>query len=471
MSAEHDLLEQVLASVIEYRESLDRRRAGGSGASAADLRAALAVPLTDAGVADAQVIAELVNAAEPGLGATAGARWFGFVDGGALPVALAADWLTSGWDQNAGQAIASPAAAIVEEVVAAWVLELLGLPAQASVGFVTGGQMANFTCLAAARGELLRRAGWDVAERGLWGAPPLRVIVGEQAHATIYSALRMLGMGSGGVETIAADEQGRLHADELAGALAGSEVPALICLSAGNVNTGAFDPFDAVADAVAAHGSTWIHVDGAFGLWAAATPGYRRLLAGAERADSWAVDGHKWLNVPYDSGIAIIRHPDAHRAAMTITGPYLVRAQEGRGDGTRYVPEASRRARGFVLYATLRALGRDGVAAMIERCCEHARHFATALAAAAGVEILNDVVLNQVLVGFPAATPEEADARVGAVIEAVQREGTCWVGGTSWRGRAAMRISVVGWATTRADVERSAAAMLAAATATEKFTV
>jgi glutamate/tyrosine decarboxylase-like PLP-dependent enzyme len=427
------------------------------------MRAALAAPLTDAGVAADRVISELVAAAEPGLGANAGPRWFGFVDGGTLPVALAADWLTSGWDQNAGLAIASPAAAMAEEVVTGWILELLGLPATASAGFVTGGQMANFTCLAAARDQLLRRARHDVAKRGLRGAPPLRVIAGEQAHATIHAALRMLGIGADAVERIAADDQGRADAGGIAVALARSRGPAIVCLSAGNVNTGAFDPFDEAADAAREHGAAWIHVDGAFGLWAAAAPSRRHLLAGADRADSWTVDAHKWLNVPYDSGIAIVRDPDAHRAATAVAGPYLIASRDGRGDGTLYVPEASRRARGFVLYATLRALGRDGVAAIVECCCEHARRFAELLAVDPGVEILGDVVLNQVLVGFPAATPEAADARVAAVVAAVQSQGTCWVGGTSWRGRAAMRISVVGAATTAADVDRSAAAILAAA--------
>ena len=347
--------------------------------------------------------------------------------------------------------------------MAGWMLEILGLPREASVGFVTGGQMANFTGLAAARGALLRRSGWDVYERGLWGAPPVRVLAGAHAHATIFAALRLLGMGTADVVLIDTDAQGRMRADALARALADSAEPTLVCLAAGNVNTGAFDPFDAVADATDAHGRCWVHVDGAFGLWAGASPRLRHLLDGAQRADSWALDGHKWLNVPYDSGIAVVRDAEAHRAAMSLAAPYLVRSADGRGDGTGYVPEASRRARGFVLYATLRALGRDGVAAMIERCCEHARAFAQMLAAVEGVEILNEVVLNQVLVRFEAATAEAGDARTRGVIEAVQRDGTLWADGTTWDGRAAMRLSIVNWSTTPADVERCVAAIVRAA--------
>ena len=461
---EYALLGRAEALGREYRDGVGERFVGAR-AGPAHLRAAFSVGLSEAGVDPATVIEELVRAVEPGLCATAGPRWFGFVDGGSLPVALAADWLTSAWDQNAGLAIGSPAAAIVEEVVARWVLELLGLPREASVGFVTGGQMANFTGLAAARGELLRRAGWDVYEHGLWDAPRLRVLVGAQAHATIFAALRMLGIGSGAAELIDSDDQGRMRADALARALARSDAPTLICAAAGNVNTGAFDPLAAIADAASAHGECWLHIDGAFGLWAGASPRLRHLLAGAERADSWAVDAHKWLNVPYDSGIAIVRHADAHRAAMAVRAPYLVRSDDGRGDGTEYVPEASRRARGFVLYATLRSLGRQGVARLLERCCAHAVRFGELLAAADGVELLNEIVLNQVLLRFPDSTTKSSDARTRAVIEQVQRDGTCWVGGTTWEGRAAMRISIVNWSTQEDDVARSASAILRAADA------
>jgi glutamate/tyrosine decarboxylase-like PLP-dependent enzyme len=462
MSGERALLDQVLRLAEAHLEGLSRREPGALAAPQ-DLRDTLGVSLAETGTPDSVVIADLARAAAPGLCATAGPRWFGFVDGGTLPVALAADWLTSAWDQNAGLAVCSPAAAIVEEIVAGWLLELLDLPREASVGFVTGGQMANFTGLAAARGELLRRSGWDVGERGLWGAPPVRVLVGAQAHATIFSALRMLGMGDAAAETIEADDQGRMRAGALANALGRSRAPTLVCTSAGNVNSGAFDAFGAIADAAATHGDCWIHVDGAFGLWAAVAPRRRDLVADVARADSWAVDAHKWLNVPYDSGIAIVRDAAAHRAALAVSAPYLLAGAEGRGDGTRYVPEASRRARGFVLYATLRALGRDGVAAIVERCCAHARRMADLLSAADGIVVLNDVVLNQVLVRFPAGTPEAGDARTRAVIEAVQREGTCWAGGTSWRDRAAMRISVVNWMTSPEDIDRSAAAIVAAA--------
>jgi glutamate/tyrosine decarboxylase-like PLP-dependent enzyme len=462
VTGEDALLGRAYALGEDYRRGL-RERFVGARADAEQLRTSLAATLSDEGMDPVSVLEALACAVEPGLSATAGPRWFGFVDGGSLPVALAADWLTAAWDQNAGLAVGSPAAAIVEEVVAGWVLQLLGLPVEASVGFVTGGQMANFTCLAAARGELLRRAGWDVYEHGLWNAPQLRVLVGDQAHATIFSALRMLGIGSGGAQPIDADAQGAMRPEVLARVLAQSEAPTLVCISAGNVNSGAFDPFGPIADAAAVHGACWLHVDGAFGLWAAASPRYRHLLAGVERADSWAVDGHKWLNVPYDSGIAVVRHRDAHRAAMAVRAPYLVRTEAGRGDGAEYVPEASRRARGFVLYATLRSLGREGVARMIERCCAHAQHFAELLGAADGVEVLNDIVLNQVLLRFPDGSAEASDARTRAVIERVQRGGTCWVGGTTWEGRAAMRISVVNWSTEDQDVTRSAAAILDAA--------
>ena len=459
---DHELLGRAHAIGEEFRGAL-RERFVGARAGRQQLLTGLAVGLTDDGLDPATVLEELARSAEPGLSATAGPRWFGFVDGGSLPVALAADWLTAAWDQNAGLAIASPAAAVVEEVVAGWTLELLGLPIEASVGFVTGGQMANFSGLAAARGQLLRGVGWDVYEDGLWSAPRLCVLVSRQAHATIFAALRMLGIGTGAARLIDVDGQGRMCPDALARALAQSDAPTLVCASAGNVNTGAFDPFGPIADAVAAHGNCWLHVDGGFGLWAAASPRHRHLLDGFERADSWAVDGHKWLNVPYDSGIAIVRHADAQRAAMAVRAPYLVRSTEGRGDGAEYVPEASRRARGFVLYATLRSLGRNGVARLIERCCDHATHFGELLAGADGVEVLNEVVLNQVLVRFLDDTEETSDARTRSVIEQVQRDGTCWVGGTTWEGRSAMRISVVNWSTEDQDVARSVDAILRAA--------
>jgi glutamate/tyrosine decarboxylase-like PLP-dependent enzyme len=399
------------------------------------------------------VLGELVRAADPGLVASPGPRYFGFVTGGALPVALAADWMTAAWDQIGSYEVMSPANAAVEETCERWLLDLLGLPAGASAGFVTGAQGANTTCLAAARHAVLRDAGCDVEERGLAGAPTIDVVVGAQAHATIFRSLRLLGLGQGTARRIPADDQGRMDAGALAHALRDSDGPAIVCAQAGEVNTGAFDPLEAIAQCCARRGA-WLHVDGAFGLWAAASPRLRHLVRGAERADSWATDAHKWLNVPYDSGVAIVAHPDVHRAAMGVSGAYLPVADERR-EPVAYVPEASRRARAFVVYAALRALGRRGVAELVERCCALARQMAEALDAAPGMRVLNDVVLNQVLVGLddPSAT---ADA-----LAAIQADGTCWVGGTTWNGQPAIRVSFSNWSTTADDVTRSAAVISA----------
>ncbi|WP_028065550.1 pyridoxal phosphate-dependent decarboxylase family protein [Solirubrobacter soli] len=409
------------------------------------LRAALGHELTDEGVAPETVIDELVAAADPGIVASAGPRYFGFVTGGALPAALAADWLASVWDQNAHMWVGSPAASVVEEVVEDWVLDLLGLPRDASVGLVTGAQMANVTCLAVARDTVLKRAGWDAASQGLIGAPPIAVIAGEEAHATIFSALRMIGLGRDSATLVAADDQGRMDPDALAQAL--DHGPTIVCAQAGNVNSGAFDPLEPI-EYLCEQSGAWLHVDGAFGLWAAASPSLSHLTRGLERADSWATDAHKWLNVPYDGGLAIVRDRAAHRAAMSVSAAYLVAGEQR--DNYDYTPEASRRARGFTVYAALRSLGRKGLADLIDRHCAQARRFARILEEG-GAEILNDVVLNQVLV----AAPPSAIARI-------QADGTCWVGGTVWRGREAIRISVSNWSTTDADVERSAAAILSA---------
>jgi glutamate/tyrosine decarboxylase-like PLP-dependent enzyme len=409
---------------------------------------ALRVGLTDDGVPAATVIDELVAAADPGIVASAGGRFFGFVTGGSLPVALAADWLTAAWDQNGWRHDCSPAAATVEEVVEAWVLDVLGLPATASVGLVTGGQGANVTCLAAARDTVLARVGWDCVEDGLIGAPAVTVLCGAEAHVTVFAALRLLGLGTATARRVPVDGQGAMDPDALARELDGVEGPAIVCAQAGNVNTGACDPLEAIADACT--GRAWLHVDGAFGLWAAAAPARRGLVAGRERADSWATDAHKWLNVPYDSGLAIVADRAAHRRAMTITASYLPPSEHR--ENVDYVPESSRRARGFAVYAALRCLGRRGIAELVERCCAQAGRMADLLAAG-GAEVLNDVVLNQVLVSF--------GERTGDVIAAAQRDGTCWVGGTVWHDRPAMRVSVSGWATTDEDIERSAAAILA----------
>jgi glutamate/tyrosine decarboxylase-like PLP-dependent enzyme len=349
--------------------------------------------------------------------------------------------------------VLSPAAAVVEDIAAGWIRELIGLPAGAAVGFVTGGMMGNFTCLAAARHRLYAGLGWDVEDRGLVGAPPIEVIVGEEAHATIGVALRYLGLGAGRVRRVAADGQGRMRGDALAAALRATTGPALVCAQAGNVNTGAFDPFAEIAAETRAHAG-WLHVDGAFGLWAGAAPGLAHLTAGVAAADSWAVDGHKWLNVPYDCGFAIVRDPADLRAAMHVSAAYLMGSPLDRYD---LVPESSRRARGFPVYAVLRALGRHGVAELVEGCARLARRLASGVDGKAGVRVLNEVVLNQVLLRFG-----DDDERTRTVIARVQDGGVAWMGGTIWQGRAAMRVSVSSWATTEADIDRTVAAILEA---------
>ena len=448
------LLEQTASHAADFLEGVDERHVGGS-IGVEELRARLGGPLPDGPTAAGEVIAQLADGADPGLVATAGSRYFGFVIGGVVPAALAADWLTSAWDQNAGLYVAGPSAAVVEEVAGGWIADLLGLPADASFGFVTGCQIAHVTALAAARHAVLERVGWDVNERGLIGAPAVHVVASEERHTTVDRALRFLGLGTACVVPVETDGQGRMLADALQETLRGLEGPTIVSAQAGNVNTGSFDPLEEIADAADAAGA-WLHVDGAFGLWAAASPSLRHLVSGAERADSWATDAHKWLNVPYDSGVAFCAHPDAHRAAMGVRASYLIHADPGGPrDQMDWNPEFSRRARGFAVYAAIRSLGRSGIAEIVERCCAHARRFAATLADAPRVEVLNDVVLNQVLVRF-----EDDDATTRAVIEAVQHDGTCWLGGTTWKGKAAMRISVSNWSTTEEDVDRSAAAII-----------
>jgi glutamate/tyrosine decarboxylase-like PLP-dependent enzyme len=455
---EETLLRQTAELAIDFRRSLTERPVGRPVAADA-LRGALGARLPQRGEDPRAVVEALARAAEPGLVASAGPRYFGFVTGGALPAALAADWLTSAWDQNGWSWAASPAAAVVEEVAGGWLREVFGLPTHASVGFTTGATLASFTGLAAGRHALLRRQGWDVEEDGLAGAPALPVVVGDEAHATILAALQMLGLGRRRAVRVASDAQGRMRPDALRAALAAVGTPALVCAQAGNVNTGSFDPLEPIADAVRERAG-WLHVDGAFGLWAAASPALRALVRGVERADSWTTDAHKWLNVPYDSGLVIVRDADAHRAAVSHGAAYYVAAAGGERDNHHFVPESSRRARGFAVWAALRSLGRQGVAELVERCCALARLFAERLRAAPGVEIPNEVVLNQVLVRFTPPGGGDADAWTREVIRRIQQDGTCWAGGTTWRGRAALRISVSNATTTEADVERSAAAVL-----------
>lgn len=458
------LLARTSFLATEFLESLRARPVGGPVDLAA-LRAGLGGPMP-AGPGDPlEVVEELAAAADSGLVGTAGPRYFGFVVGGSLPAALAADWLTSAWDQNGGLYALSPAAAVAEEVAASWLVELLGLPGTTSVGFVTGATMANFTALAAARHGVLAAAGWDVERRGLQGAPQVTVITHEGSHVTVYASLQMLGLGREGdrVRRIAADEQGRMRPDALREALTTIEGPVIVCSQAGNVNTGAFDPFDALIP-IAHERGAWVHIDGAFGIWAAAVPSLREQMRGHAAADSWSTDAHKWLNVPYDSGLVFVRDKAAHHAAMTLGAEYYVETTGGERDNYNWVPESSRRSRGFAVLAALRSLGRSGLVDLIERDCALARRMADRLSAAAGVRILNDVVLNQVLVQFEAAGDDTdgslGDARTRAVIDAVQRDGTCWLGGTTWRGRAAVRVSVTSWQTTEHDVDVSAQAIL-----------
>jgi glutamate/tyrosine decarboxylase-like PLP-dependent enzyme len=453
------LLTDTARHAAAYLASLETRPVDME-ATVEELRRALGGPLPEGPLDDERVVSELVEAAGPGVVASAGGRYFGFVVGGTLPVALAADWLTSTWDQNSGLYVLGGSSSVVEEVTGAWLKELLALPADASVAYVTGCQMAHVTALAAARHRVLERAGWDLARDGLQGSPRIRVLVGEQRHITIDRALRLLGLGASQLEALAVDGEGRLRADAVRDALAAGEGPTIVCAQAGDVNTGNVDPLVEIADAVEGTGA-WLHVDGAFGLWAAASPRHRHLVEGVERADSWATDAHKWLNVPYDSGIAFCADADAHRAAMSVRASYLVHSDDGGPrDPVDWTPEFSRRARAFPVYAALRALGRGGVADLVERCCAHARRFAELLGAEEGVEILNEVVLNQVLVRFG-----DDDETTREVVRRVQEDGTCWLGGSEWQGRAVMRISVSNWRTTTEDVERSAAAILAAAAA------
>ena len=425
-------------------------------ASFAALVSALGGALSESGDEPARVIDDLAAMALPGLMPTAGPRYFGFVTGGSYPVAVAADWLVSTWDQNAALHVMSPAMSAIEAVTAHWIVDVLDLPRESSVAFVTGAHMANVTGLAAARDEVLRRHGWDVESRGLQGAPTVTVLAGAEAHSSIAAATRLIGLGADTIVRVPSDDQGRMRADALASLLSSSDGPRIVCAQAGNVNTGACDPFVPIASAARAHGA-WLHVDGAFGLWAAASPALRHLVDGVARADSWTTDGHKWLNVPYDSGIAIVAHPSAHRAAMSQSAVYLTPASNAERDGMDWTPEASRRGRAVPIYAVFRALGRSGLAELVERCCRLASRMAWRLQSAEGIRVLNDVVLNQVLVRFESADGANVTP---AVVAGVQREGTCWCGPTGWQGEPAMRISVSNWQSSEQDIDRSADAII-----------
>jgi glutamate/tyrosine decarboxylase-like PLP-dependent enzyme len=444
----HALLQDAAGRAARYLEALPDRAVAPS-AAAVERLASLDVPFPD-GPTDARaVVAELDAVVSPATMAMAGPRFFGFVIGGALPATVAAGVLATAWDQNGVRHDLSPGTAVIEDVALRWVVEALGLPAGTAGGFVTGATVANFTALAAARHAVLARTGWNVEARGLFGAPEISVVVGAEAHVSLFKALAMLGLGRERVVVVPVDGQGRLRAD----ALPRLSPATIVCLQAGNVNTGAFDPAAEVVPRAREAGA-WVHVDGAFGLWARAAPPRAALAAGLEGADSWATDAHKWLNVPYDSGLALVRDGAALRAAMGVTAAYL--PQAARRDPADYTPELSRRARGVEVWAALRALGRTGLAALVEQSCRHARRFAEGLAAA-GHRVLNEVVLNQVLVSFG---DRDSTRRV---IAAIQADGTCWCGGTVWQEQTAMRISISSWATTDDDVERSLRAMLRAA--------
>jgi len=439
------LLAETADRAARYLVGIANRNVAPSPADVARLEA-LGGPLPQGPCDPSEVLALLDDVGSPATVATAGGRYFGFVIGGSLPAALAANWLAGAWDQNAAMQVMSPVASKLEEIVLHWMVDLLGLPEGSGAGFVTGTTMANFTALAAARTALLQRAGWNVEEDGLFAAPPIHVVVGEEVHVSLLKALSMLGMGRSRVTRVAADAQGRMRPE----ALPALDDRTVVCIQAGNVNTGAFDPAGEIC-ACAQQAGSWVHVDGAFGYWAAVSARYAPLLAGAGAADSWAIDCHKWLNVPYDSAVAVVRKPEHLKTAMAMSAAYLTPG--GGREPWHFAPEASRRARGVELWAAMRSLGRSGLSELIERNCLQATMFADRLRAA-GFTILNDVVLNQVLVSFGSA---EETRRV---IAAVQSDGTCWCGGTVWHGDAAMRISVSSWATTDEDVERSAAAMI-----------
>ena len=438
------LLRRTAELAADFLDSLEDRPVFPQ-VSADELRSQLRVPLQEEPLEPEQVVEELAAAADPGIVAIPSGRYFGFVIGGGLPAALASDWLTSTWDQNAGLYVCGPAASVVEQVVREWVCELLALPPDASIGLVTGSQMGSVTALAAARYRVLERVGWDVERDGLAGGPRVRVLVGEKRHVTIDRALRLLGLGA--PEPVAADGQGRMDAGALRAALERGGGPTIVCAQAGEVNTGAFDPFEQIAEATAAHGA-WMHVDGAFGLWAAASPRLRGLVRGVEHADSWITDAHKWLNVPYDSALVLCKDSEAHRAAMTVSASYLIQDDGGRAvrDQVDWVPEFSRRARGFAVYAALRSLGRNGLRDLVERTCDCARQFAEGIVLVPGVELVNEVVLNQVLFRF--ASDEETDD----VLRRVQDAGDVWMSGTTWDGRRAIRVSVSNWQTTEEEI-------------------
>lgn len=450
------LLDNAVQRAVRYLEGLDGRAVAPS-AEAVSRLSVFQRPLQEEPISPMEVLRELDEVGSPATIATAGPRFFGFVIGGSLPVALAANWLAGAWDQNSALYNVTPATAVVEDVALHWLAEMLGLPPECGGAFVTGTSVAHLAALAAARHAILARMGWNAEADGLFGAPPIEIIASEEAHPTLLKAIALLGMGRNRVTKIPADSNGAM----LFGALPPLNERTIVCVQAGNVNTGAVDPISDICVAAKAAGA-WVHVDGAFGLWAAAAPSLSHLVEGCSLADSWATDCHKWLNVPYDSGVAFVRNANALRAAMSITADYLPTASEHRNPAD-YTPELSRRARGVDCWAALRSLGKSGVADLVERTCRHARRFAGAMQSA-GYDVLNEVVLNQVLVSFGA--PESTLQ----IVRDIQAEGTCWCGSTVWQGRTAMRFSVISWATTDADVQRSIDAILGIASRYRKPT-
>jgi glutamate/tyrosine decarboxylase-like PLP-dependent enzyme len=443
-----EALERAARRAMAYLQGVTSRPVAPSPEAVRELEQ-LGGALPASGLEPGAVIEMLDRIGSPATVANAGGRFFGFVNGASLPAAVAAAWIVNAWDQNCNLRVMSPAAAAIEDIALGWVKDLLGLPSECGGGLVSGGTVANFAGLAAARHVLLQRAGWDVEGEGLFGASPLKVIVGGEVHASVIKALGLLGLGRTRLTHVPVDAQGRMRPDRLPVL----DDRTIVCLQAGNVNTGAFDPADEIIPAAHDAGA-WVHVDGAFGLWAAASPRQRHVMKGFEQADSWGTDAHKWPNVGYDCGIALVRDASALRSVMAISAPYI--PPSALREPSQYTPEMSRRARGVELWAALRSLGREGIAALVDRTCAHAQRFAGGLREA-GFEILNDVVINQVLVSF--GSPDTTRA----VIERIQRDGTCWCGPTEWQGRTAMRISISSWATTSDDVEMSLNAMLRAA--------
>ena len=460
MNQTYPALDRAHHHAARWLDGLDTRAVNAT-TTMEQLRARLGVPLEDHGVDPTRIVDELAAATEGGLLGSPGGRFFAWVIGGTLQSSLAADWLTSAWDQNAGMYATAPAAAIAEEVVGAWLLELLDLPRESSFALVTGCQMAHFTALAAAREGVLRAAGWNVEKDGLFGAPPIRVLANDTRHSTVDRALRFLGIGERAVCPIPSDDDGRVTEASLEKALASGAGPTIVVLAAGDLNTGVFDSFRKLVPIAKAAGA-WVHVDGAFGLMARASRAKRHMVEGIDLADSWATDAHKWLNVPYDSGIAIVRDRTAHNAAMTVHASYLVESDVAR-DEVDWNPEFSRRARGFALYAALRELGRSGVESLIDRCCAHCHAIVTGIGALDGAELLWEPELDQGLVRFldprPGATDADHDARTDAVIAAINATGEAFFGGVTWKNRRAMRVSVVNWRTNERDVARTIAAV------------